>query len=595
MKEKPLVESKEEKQSVKKEKSKKGAKPTLISLLKPYKNWTFALIGLSLFSNSLYLVLPKLIAHAIDAFSKKNLVMETVILEFVGTSILIFILMYSQGIIQTYLSEKVARDLRKKLAFKISYQSYPFIQQANPSKLLSNLTSDVDNIKLFVSQTIVSLVSSVLLIFGSSILLLLTNWKLALIVLTIIPVIAFTFFTILKRVRILFKKAREIIDRLNKVINENILGASIVRVLNVENKEYDKFMIASNDSKNLGMSILGHFAFLIPIIIFTSSLANLAILTFGGYGVINESMSLGDFSAFNGYLAILIFPILIIGFMSNIIAQANVAYQRIVNILEASENSDEGTFSHEIKGNLEVKDLTLKFGEKFALKDINFSVKAGTKTAIIGPTATGKTQLLYLLMGLIEPTNGTITYEGIELKNYKKEDLHNQMTLVFQDSIIFNMSLRENIAFNVKVSETDINRAIETAELTDFVDALPNKLETLVSERGLSLSGGQKQRIMLARALALNPKILLLDDFTARVDNVTEEKILGNIQKNYPEITIISVTQKISSVQNYEEIILLMEGELLSKGTHEELLQNSPEYVQIYNSQKSTNYYELHS
>ena len=154
------------------------------------------------------------------------------------------------------------------------------------------------------------------------------------------------------------------------------------------------------------------------------------------------------------------------------------------------------------------------------------------------------------------------------------------------------MSLRENIAFNEQVTEAQMTRAIKTAELHDFIDTLPNGLETIVSERGASLSGGQKQRIMLARALALNPKILLLDDFTARVDGQTELKILGNIEKNYPGISLLSITQKIASVQHYAQIILLEEGEILASGTHEELMDTSPEYVQIFNSQRSTNHYE---
>jgi ATP-binding cassette subfamily B protein len=155
------------------------------------------------------------------------------------------------------------------------------------------------------------------------------------------------------------------------------------------------------------------------------------------------------------------------------------------------------------------------------------------------------------------------------------------------------MSVRENIAFNEKVTEQSMTRAIETAELHDFIDSLPNGLETVVSERGTSLSGGQKQRIMLARALALNPKILLLDDFTARVDNQTEEKILENVARNYPGITLLSVTQKIASVVNYGQIILLEEGEIIARGTHQSLLVSCPEYVQIFNSQRSTNLYEI--
>lgn len=570
-------------------------KSNLISLLKPYKKITFLLILLTIVSNGINLTLPKMIANAIDAYTKGNLNINNVAFEFISASIIIFILMYCQGITQVYISEKVARELRKRLADKISNQSYIYVQKMNPAKLLTNLTNDIDNIKLFVSQAIVNLISSVLLIIGASAMLLTTNWRLALLVLLIIPVIGITFFTIIKKVRVLFKKSSEIIDWLNKVINENIIGAALIRVLNLEDEELSKFLKASNDSKNLGIKILSYFAVLIPTIVFVSSLATLTILVLGGHFVIQGSMTLGDFSAFNGYLSILIFPILLIGFMSSLITQANVSYGRIVDILE-SEEKDEHTFITEsLEGNLEVENLSLKYGEKYILKNINFSVNKGTRTAIIGPTGAGKTQLLYLLTGLIKPDSGQILYDGKNINQYKKENFHKQIGIVFQDSIMFNIPLKENISFNTDVSEEDMKKAIKTAELEDFINSLPDKLDTFVMERGTSLSGGQKQRIMLARALALNPVILLLDDFTARVDNITEKRILENIRNNYPNITLLSVTQKIESVENYEEIILLVEGELLGKGTHQELLSTSTEYVQIYDSQKSTNQYELHT
>ena len=179
------------------------------------------------------------------------------------------------------------------------------------------------------------------------------------------------------------------------------------------------------------------------------------------------------------------------------------------------------------------------------------------------------------------------------IDEYDKQTLHRQVGFVFQDSIIFNLTLRENIAFSKTVTDEDLEKAITTAELKDFIDGLPQKLDTIVSERGTSLSGGQKQRIMLARALALNPQVLLLDDFTARVDSTTERRILENVHENYPGITLLSVTQKIASVEDYDQIILLMEGEVLASGTHRQLMETSPEYVQIYDSQRSTSHYEL--
>ena len=186
-------------------------------------------------------------------------------------------------------------------------------------------------------------------------------------------------------------------------------------------------------------------------------------------------------------------------------------------------------------------------------------------------------------------------FDGNSIDAYNSESFHSQVGFVFQDSIIFNMSIRENIAFSDTVTDESLQKAIDTAELHEFIESLPDKLSTIVSERGSSLSGGQKQRIMLARALAINPKVLLLDDFTARVDTNTEKKILANVQKNYPGLTLLSVTQKIASVEHYDQIILLMQGEIVASGKHNDLMKTSPEYIQIFNSQQSTSNYELQS
>ncbi|HEY8661446.1 MAG TPA: ABC transporter ATP-binding protein [Hanamia sp.] len=567
---------------------KKIAKPNIYKILKPYSGMISALLFFALLSNGLNLVIPKLIQAGIDDFTKGIWNMQKIITWFSIAAGLIFIFTYLQSIIQTFASEKVARDLRTRLSAKISQQDFAYIQNTTSAKLLTNLTSDVDAIKMFVSQAIVSIVSSIVLIIGASILLLNINWRLGLVVLLIIPIIAITFFIVFKKVKTLFKKTQEVIDWLNKVINESILGAALIRVLNAQFTEYNKFMDANTKAKNLGLSILRLFATLIPIIVLTSNLARLAVLALGGHFVINSSMTLGEFAAFNSYIAILIFPILVIGFMSNVIARASASYQRIHHTLEAPDFVDKGTVTSSLTGNLEIKNVSVYYGEKPALKNISFSIEAGTQTAVIGPTAAGKTQLLYLLTTLIKPKEGNIFYDGINITDYNQDALLRQIGLVFQDSIIFNLSLYENIAFNTQVTKKDLQKAIDTAELNDFINSLPQGLDTIVSERGSSLSGGQKQRIMLARALAINPKILLLDDFTARVDALTEQKIGNNVKQNYPGITLLSVTQKIDAVKDYDQVILMMEGEIIAKGKHDYLLQSCPEYIQIYNSQKST-------
>ena len=570
-------------------------KPGILSLLKPYSGIVVLLIIFTLLSNGINLLIPKLIATGIDSFSAQHFAYKPIITEFLIAIISIFIFSYLQSIIQTFASERVARDLRTKLSDKISKQSNAFIEQANPSKLLTNLTADVDSIKLFISQAIVSITSSLFIIIGASVLLLIINWKLALCVIAIIPIIGITFYFVLKKVRALFIQSRAVVDWLNKVINESILGAAIIRVVNSQQPEYNKFLAANTKARDFGLSILYLFAGLIPVITFTSNIAALTILALGGHFVITGSMSLGEFAAFNSYLAMLIFPILVIGFMSGVIAQATASYDRIRNIIETPEQPETGTITKDLKGKIELQNVNVLYGQIPVLQDISFTVLPGSKIAVIGPTAAGKTQLLHLLTGLIKPTSGIIKFDNEPIELYNREAFHKQVGFVFQDSIIFNMSIRENIAFSDIVTDEFLEKAIETAELKEFINSLPNKLNTIVSERGSSLSGGQKQRIMLARALALNPKILLLDDFTSRVDNNTEKKILDNVQKNYPGLTLLSVTQKITTVENYDQIILLMQGEIIAAGKHDELVHTSPEYVQLLNSQKSTSSYELQS
>jgi len=568
-------------------------KRSIIHLLKPYRGLIVLLLIFTLLGNAINLWLPKIISHGIDAFSAGAFSAKRIIMQFVAAVLCIFVFTYLQSIIQTYASERVARDLRTRLSDKISRQSYAFIETANPSKLLTNLTADVDSIKMFISQAIVSIISSLFIIIGASILLITINWELALCVIAIIPIIGITFFIVLRKVRALFIQSRGVIDWLNKVINESILGAAIIRVVNSQQLEYNKFLEANTKARDLGLSILRLFAGLIPVITFTANMAMLSILVVGGHFVLTGSMSLGNFAAFNSYLAMLIFPILVIGFMSNVIAQATASYERISNVLESPDLPEKGTIITPLHGDIALQDVNVLYGQTPVLRDISFTIAAGSKIAVIGPTAAGKTQLLYLLTGLIKPSSGLVQFDGQDIEEYNSEAFHRQVGFVFQDSIIFNMSIRENIAFSDKVTDTSLAKAVETAELKDFIATLPDGLSTIVSERGSSLSGGQKQRIMLARALAINPTILLLDDFTARVDTNTEQKILENIQRNYPNLTLISVTQKIASVGQYDGIILLMQGEIIAIGTHIELMHTSPEYVQLFNSQQSTSNYEL--
>jgi ATP-binding cassette, subfamily B, bacterial len=566
--------------------------PRLFSLFADYRGWISLLVFLTLCSNGLVLVLPRLIQTGIDTFSQGNHNYQAILLPFGICSLFLFLIASIQNGVQVFTAEKVARDLRNKLAGSISRLSYLELQSQTPSKLLTHLTSDIDAIKLFISQAISSMVSSLSLIVGASALLLNLHWQLGLAVLVVLPLIATVFYLVFSRVRSLFRISQEIIDKLNRVINESILGAALIRVLHAQAISLARFEVINHSARNNSLRILRLFASLVPVVGFVYGLGNLTILILGGHFVISKSLTLGQFAAFNSYLGMLIFPIVMLGFMSNLMARASAAYGRIAPLLQTPEPAQTHLDQPKLSGAIRVNDLNFQPATRPVLENVSFEILPGTRNAILGPTAAGKSTLLALMVGLLPADSGSIQFDQWRPEQIDSAALYSQVGMVFQDSALFNLNLRENIAFSREVEPEALQKALETAELLAFVESLPQGLNTLISERGLNLSGGQKQRIILARALALDPKILFLDDFTARVDARTEAAILANIRKNYPDLTLISVTQKIEPVVEYDQILLLMEGALLAHGTHEELIQESPEYMQIYQSQRSTQNYE---
>ncbi len=337
-------------------------------LLKPYYLYVIWLLFFTILSNWLNLVIPKIVSSSIDNYTSWKLDLYLTVIEFFIVSFLIFVFTYLQNILQVYTSEIVARDLRNKLIRKISFQDYNYIQLVTPSTLLTNLTSDVDSVKIFVSQAISTIISSVFLIIGASVLLLMINWKMALAVLLIVPMIWISFSIVLSKVRKLFKSSQETIDWLNRIINESILGSALIRLLNSHTFEYKKFLEASTKSKQIWLSILGLFAILVPLMMFLSNIAILIILLMWWHFVILGNMSLGDFAAFNSYLAILIFPIIMIWFMSGVIAQASASYSRISEILNFPTKKDEWIIVKKLSWDIKIENITLKFWEKYALK-----------------------------------------------------------------------------------------------------------------------------------------------------------------------------------------------------------------------------------
>lgn len=539
-------------------------------------------------SSGLTLIIPRLIANGIDAYRAGSFAPQPFILSMAGVILAVALLSTLQSYISIYTSELFARDIRRSLTDAIAKQSFHYVSKVTPSTLQTNFTSDVDAVKAVISQGIIAILSAVVTLVGALSLMFLISVKLTLIALAIVPIIGILFSFVIGRVGKLFRRSQENLEQTNRTINESIIASSLVRVLNSQAFENSKFGEVNAKARELGMSINRNISSLIPFVQLLSNLITVAILWYGGNLVASSNLTVGNFSAFLSYTNLLIFPIILLAFVSNQLTRSFISYGRILKVLHARTDEPTGSHKVKLKGDISFQNVSLEYGTTPVLKDISFNITSGTKTAIVGPTAAGKTQLFYLLTGLVAPTSGSVLIDGTPVAEYDQANLRSQIGLVFQDSVIFNGTLRENIDLGQDITAEDLNRAIETADLVDLITSLPEGLNTLISERGSNMSGGQKQRLMLARALVRNPPILLLDDFTARVDRTTEQTILANVERNYRGTTLVIITQKIAPVESYEEIILVMEGELLGLGLHSDLMKTSLEYRDIYASQRTS-------
>jgi ATP-binding cassette subfamily B protein len=399
---------------------------SLWPLIKPYRFLIAGIVLLALSQNAMYLVLPKIVATSIDKYVHGSFHAGKTALLFLIVLAIMFICLYAQNIVQAVVSERLARDMRKKVLTKISNQRFSFVQTQTSGKLLTNLSSDVDGVKAVTGQIIPVAISSFFLIGGSAVLLFTIDWRLTLVVLAILPILGVVFGVVFSKVGGLFKGAQEVIDRLNRVINESILGAALIRVVHSQHVEYQKFIDANEKAKSFGISILKVFASMIPIIMFVSNIALVVVLVLGGHFVINGTMTIGDLVAFNSYIAILIFPIMMLGFLGSAIARAKASNDRIQEVLNAQEPEEAGLQHNTVKGVIEVNHVTLNYGEKKTLNDISFKISPTSRTAIIGPTAAGKTQLLFAMSGLTSPTSGSVSYDGVPISQYDPKSFYKQ-------------------------------------------------------------------------------------------------------------------------------------------------------------------------
>jgi ATP-binding cassette subfamily B protein len=489
------------------------------------------------------------------------------------------------------LSQSMAFDMRNDLFAKIQRLSFSYHDKNQTGQLMIRATDDVEKVRLFMGQGLLFTLQAVVLLTGTLIILAVTNLPLTLVVLPVLPIALVLFLVFGSITQPLFGEVQRRLSRLNTVLQENLAGIKVVKAFAREPQEQIKFDTAADSLMQQGIKVSRVFTFLFPLIFLIANLGQAATLYAGGQQIINSTLTIGEWQQFSLYLVFVFFPIAQLGFIITQMSQAAASATRIFEILDAQSDVTDKPGAKAlpaIQGRVEFKNVTFRYpgGGAPVLSHVSIEAKPGQTIALLGATGSGKTTIINLLPRFYDPVDGQIMIDGHDLRDVTIDSLRKQIGIVLQETNLFSGTIRDNIAFGrTDASMDDVIAAAKAAAAHDFIMEFPEGYDTSVGERGSTLSGGQKQRVAIARALLLDPHILILDDSTSSVDLVTEYKIQQALDRLMKGRTSFVIAQRISTVLNADQILVLDKGAVVARGTHEELMDSSELYAQIYQSQ----------
>ncbi|MFQ6101361.1 MAG: ABC transporter ATP-binding protein [Anaerolineae bacterium] len=551
-----------------------------------------AFLGL-LISTATRLVIPRLTQVIIDDGIAAGEVKAVVWAAFgmVGLAIAGSVFSFLQGILSARTAQGVAYDLRNQLYAKIHSLSFSYHDRAQTGQLLTRATSDVEMVHTFVGMGFIQLLSAILMMVGSIALLFATDWQLALIMLVLVPLTFGIFALFAGKARPLFTKIQQRLADLNTVLQENLVGVRVVKAFAREPYERARYARANQNLFDLNLVVGRLMAAGLPLIFLIANLSLLAIYWVGGYHAIAGHISVGRIVAFANYMMMAFFPMLMLGMIMAMLSQAGASAERVFEIIDARSEVVEKPNGVElgiIRGRVTFDDVSFRYfgGGELVLKNVSFTAEPGQTVALLGATGSGKSTIINLIPRFYDVTEGRVTIDGQDVRDVTLDSLRRQIGIVLQETTLFSGTIRENIAFGrPDAPMEEIIAAAKAAEAHDFITSFPDGYDTQVGERGVTLSGGQKQRIAIARALLLDPRILILDDATSSVDYETEYRIQQALERLMEGRTSFVIAQRVATVLNADQILVLERGEIVAQGTHEELLDESPIYAEIYYSQ----------
>ena len=488
-------------------------------------------------------------------------------------------------------SQSAAYDMRNDLFAKIQRLSFSYHDRNQTGQLMIRATDDIEKVRLFIGQGLVQLAGAIVLITGTLIVMFSTNAQLALVALPILPVALIVFMVFGSLIQPLFTRVQMRLSTLNTVLQENLAGIRVIKAFTREPDEQQKFRTAADALMNQQIGVSRVFTFLFPLVFLIANLGQALILLYGGRQIIANTLTLGQWQEFSLYLVYLFLPIAQFGFIITQLGQASASANRIFEILDARsdvvDKPDAKTLPP-VQGHVTFDKVTFRYFNSGApvLKNVSFEAKPGQTVALLGATGSGKTTIINLLPRFYDPSDGRILIDGLDLRDVTLDSLRSQIGIVLQETTLFSGTIRDNIAFGKTNATLDeVVAAAKAAAAHDFITSFPQGYDTPVGERGTTLSGGQKQRIAIARALLLDPRILILDDSTSSVDLTTEAQIQKALDRLMKGRTSFVIAQRITTVMSADQILVLDRGEVVAHGQHADLMEDSPIYAEIYNSQ----------
>jgi len=498
---------------------------------------------------------------------------------------------FSQVYMGERASQSVSFDMRNELFAKIQRLSFSYHDRHRTGQLMVRATDDVEKVRQFIGQGLLMTLQALVLMIGTLIILYLSNPKLLLVILPILPLAMVLFMVFGAVARPMFEVVQKMLSKMNAILQENVAGIKVVKAFNREREQEKLFQTAADAYMARILKVMSFMTFLMPLIFLLANLGQALVLYFGGQQIINGTLTLGEWQKFSLYLVYVFIPVGQLGFIITQMATASASAGRVFEILDAQsdvEDAPDAIALPEVKGRVSFENVTFRYfgGEAPVLSEMNFTAEPGQTIALLGMTGSGKSTVINLIPRFYDPSEGRVLIDNTDVRKVKLETLRSQIGIVLQETTLFSGTIRDNIAFGQPDAPMEeVIEAAEAAAAHDFILEFPERYDTPVGERGTTLSGGQKQRIAIARALLMNPRILILDDSTSSVDLQTEYVIQLALDELMKDRTSFVIAQRISTVLNADQILVLDQGKIAASGTHEELLETSELYAEIYHSQ----------